>query len=631
VRRVVLLPALLLVGCTAFYPDGQMDVDGDGHTPEEGDCDDREPAVSPDAVEVCDGVDNDCDGATDGDDLGDQDGDGFDACAECDDTRASVSPDATELCDGLDTDCDGVLPADEEDGDADEDLPCEGDCADDDPTRGPSRDEVCDGIDTDCDGLLPDADPDIEDADQDGDNVCTDCDDADPLRGPSLAEVCDGVDNDCFGGVPPGEIDVDGDTYAPCDGDCDETDPDRSPGQIEVCNGVDDACGGSVPLDEQDPDSDTWAACEGDCRPLDPGIHPGAVETCDGEDDDCDGLVDEPDPAGLPAYVGLARADGALDLHEAAAGVLLPAVAAGGATTAATFPVGAADLDGDGVVEFLRAELHLADATVDGVDRVGPACGGGFGASPIPGVVLPDDRRIEALGDLDGDGSPDIVAIRHDAGGRGAVFTQLNDGLGSFAAPAAAGQLVSPTLGAGTWTVPAALVDLDGDTLVDLLECGDAEHRTCRIHAGFGDGTFAAPSAPFLLASEVSGLAVGDVDGDQVADVVYGLSAGGDPGAVFVAAGDGAGGFGAATEVFDVEATEVGPAAGRGWLRLSDVDGDLALDLVVLWDLGVDSADRAVALAVGDGSGLFTLGASLLHTSASLDPAGPDAVGAAGP
>ncbi len=150
----------------AVHPE---DLDGDGYSPCEGDCDDSTIDVSPDAEEVCDGIDTDCDGELPADEA-DVDGDGVTTCSgDCDDSDASVQPGAEEICDEMDNDCDGVVDDVDADGDGFISLPCGGDdCDDSDSATHPDAMEICqDETDNDCDGLVDTADPDCSDDDDD--------------------------------------------------------------------------------------------------------------------------------------------------------------------------------------------------------------------------------------------------------------------------------------------------------------------------------------------------------------------------------------------------------------------------------------------------------------------------------
>ena len=157
------------------------DADGDGSSADV-DCDDANAAVHPGAPELCDGLDQNCDGV--GPEELDGDTDGVRACSgDCDDANPAVHPGAPELCDGLDDDCDGSVPADERDVDADGVRACAGDCDDADPEVRPGASERCDGRDQDCDGAI---DEDAAGEDTDGDGVHDLCDNC-PLE-PNLAQ-----------------------------------------------------------------------------------------------------------------------------------------------------------------------------------------------------------------------------------------------------------------------------------------------------------------------------------------------------------------------------------------------------------------------------------------------------------
>jgi MYXO-CTERM domain-containing protein len=172
------------------------DDDTDGYSTCDGDCDDTDDTIFPGAAEVCDGVDNDCDPATDED--ADGDGDGQSLCdGDCDDTDADTYDGAPELCDGVDNDCDGALGADEMDGDGDGSSICDGDCDDTDDTIYPGAGEDCsDGIDNDCDGDVDGDDPDCVGDDDSGDDDSGDDDSGDDDGGDDDSGDDDGADDD---------------------------------------------------------------------------------------------------------------------------------------------------------------------------------------------------------------------------------------------------------------------------------------------------------------------------------------------------------------------------------------------------------------------------------------------------
>ena len=271
--------------CDGSIDEG-FDLDGDSFTTCGGDCDDTDASINPNAIEICDGIDNNCDGNID--EGFDVDGDGFTTCAgDCDDTDASINPNATEICDGIDNNCDGNI--DEGfDLDGDSFTTCAGDCDDTDASINPNATDICDGIDNNCDGSID------EGFDLDGDSFTTcagDCDDTDASVNPNATEICDGIDNNCEGNIDEG-FDVDGDGFTTCAGDCDDTDASINPNATEICDGIDNNCDGNI--DEGfDLDGDSFTTCAGDCDDTDAAVNPNATEICDGIDNNCDGNTDE--------------------------------------------------------------------------------------------------------------------------------------------------------------------------------------------------------------------------------------------------------------------------------------------------------------------------------------------------
>jgi hypothetical protein len=321
----------------------------------------------------------------------DTDGDGFagtgDCSAErmvdCNDNDPMAYPGALELCNGVDDSCNGQidegLPVTSYFRDADGDgvgstrtgegckgppdgnVTQSGDCNDADPSVRPGQAESCNDVDDDCDGTRDNGLP-FQDffVDADGDGYGSanstpvsscqttvmgrvsnpaDCNDMDPTVKPGATELCNKVDDNCDAQVDNGIAfvsyypDVDGDGFgdasaqaesscSPVAGkvltnsDCNDQSATVKPGAPEVCNSADDDC--DTQVDEgltfanyfPDGDGDGFGAAGStaqssclpvagkvtnatDCNDQSPSVKPGATEVCNGVDDNCAGGIDD--------------------------------------------------------------------------------------------------------------------------------------------------------------------------------------------------------------------------------------------------------------------------------------------------------------------------------------------------
>ncbi|HND31304.1 MAG TPA: putative metal-binding motif-containing protein, partial [Myxococcota bacterium] len=309
------------IDAASWYPDG----DGDGFGADTGavvaceappgfsaadaDCDDADPAIFPGAAELCNGLDDDCDGAIDPASSGDArtwyadgDGDGFGdasttalSCdqppsytgdsSDCDDFAVTSFPGADEWCNGADDNCDGQVDEDsaldtsvwyadadaDGFGDAQSSRPaCTApsgwvadttDCDDGLSTVFPGADEWCNGLDDNCDGQVD------EDSALDATVWYTDAD-------------ADGV-GDATSGSPHCEAPA-GSTALGTD--CDDADASAYPGAPEACDGVDHNCdgvtatGSSVPTDYATISLAIAAATDGDTICVEAGSYAEALD-----------------------------------------------------------------------------------------------------------------------------------------------------------------------------------------------------------------------------------------------------------------------------------------------------------------------------------------------------------------
>jgi hypothetical protein len=215
-------------------------------------------------------------------DAQDQDNDGYSTLDDCDDTNPNVNPDTVEVpYNGLNDDCNSATPDDDLDNDS---YVLASDCDDMNPSVNPDQIEIVyNGLNDDCNSATPD-----DDLDLDGYPIVNDCDDKNPNINPGLTEIpYNGVDDDCK--VLTLDDDLDQDDF-PVVVDCNDNDPKVNPNASEIpYNGIDDDCKYSTFDDDLDADN---YGISTDCNDLDPKINPDAIEVPNNSiDENCDGLI----------------------------------------------------------------------------------------------------------------------------------------------------------------------------------------------------------------------------------------------------------------------------------------------------------------------------------------------------
>ena len=516
----------------------------EGHVATAGDCDDSDMRFNPSADEndCTDPNDYNCDGSVG---YADADADGWPACRECDDDAIAVNPGSAEVCDGIDNNCDGVVDTDALDArpwyvDADGDgfgddttvvVACEGpegavlyggDCDDGDPAYNPGavESDCTDPNDYNCDGSSG-----YEDRDGDGYAACdaAECDDGDAAVNGAATERCDTIDNDCDTLVDEADAedattwyaDVDADGFgdaalelAACeqpigfvasDTDCDDADGRYNPGAEEACSDSEDYnCDGSIGY--ADADADGYAACL-ECDDGDPLVNPAAVEVCNAVDDNCDGVVDA-DAGDRPTWYYDADGDGYGDPDTAYVACVSPIafVSLGGDcddTDSAYNPAateddctdandyncdgstGYADGDGDGYAACLDcadddAERHPgAEEACNGEDD---DCDGTIDVGAVDATAFYVD------GDGDGYGSTDVAATAcTQPEGTATVTGDCDDTDETFNPAADEGDCTDPNDYNCDGSTGYADLDGDGYAACDPDECDD---RNADVYAG---------------------------------------------------------------------------------------------------------------------------------------------------
>ena len=262
--------------------------------------------------------------------------------------------------------------------------------------------------------------------------------------------------------------------------------------------------------------------------------------------------------------------------------------------------VAVADLNGDGHPDLVVGSI-AGGANGNGAANVFLGNGDGTFQPPVTYDSGGNDVQSVAISDLNHDGFPDIAVANCAVSGsvaclgRGSVGILLGNGDGTF-------RSASIYDSGGTDTGSVAVADVNGDTFADIVVVNSCVDSTCTASSvailfGNGNGTFAPPIVCCSLPAP-NGVAlwgtVADVNMDGKPDlIVAGPNSG-----IDVLLGNGHGSF-QSPVAYDAE--------GYPYISIAigDVNGDGILDLVGAKRIGPDNSTGLVNVLLGNGDGTF--------------------------
>jgi hypothetical protein len=244
-----------------------------------------------------------------------------------------------------------------------------------------------------------------------------------------------------------------------------------------------------------------------------------------------------------------------------------------------------ADLNGDGNPDVVATNL-------EGSAALSVWLGNGDGTfQPATTILLPglsSSGDSVAVGDLNGDGIPDLALALNTPsgkGGQGGVAILLGNGDGTFQGPS----VISANLPA----LAIRIADFNRDGKPDLVV---GESVGGEVFFGNGDGTFQSNGGLGTFDAASYSVAVADVNKDGWPDILLSNDS---SGAVELVLNNGDGTFAFAVQI------SAGPAELAWWIATADVNGDGNPDLITANFCIAKHCDQGVSVILGNGDGTF--------------------------